>query len=51
MANRVPRILQAKQVLCKTNLFSNHSTSVDVPKELLGKYEIFIGNFRYPKLE
>ncbi|KAK3195353.1 hypothetical protein Dsin_026663 [Dipteronia sinensis] len=38
MAIRLPRILHAKQVLRKTNLFSNQSTSIDVPKGYLAVY-------------
>ncbi|KAK1572345.1 hypothetical protein Q3G72_031209 [Acer saccharum] len=38
MAIRLPRILQAKQVLRKTNMFSNQSTSIDVPKGYLAIY-------------
>ena len=38
MAIRLPRILHAKQVLRKTNLFSNQSTSSDVPKGYLAVY-------------
>ncbi|KAL5858356.1 hypothetical protein ACOSQ3_005814 [Xanthoceras sorbifolium] len=38
MAIRLPRILQARQVLRKSNLFSNKSSSIDVPKGYLAVY-------------
>ncbi|TXG64668.1 hypothetical protein EZV62_011662 [Acer yangbiense] len=38
MTIRLPRILHAKQVLRKSNLFSNQSSSLDVPKGYLAVY-------------
>ncbi|KAK2665451.1 hypothetical protein Ddye_004025 [Dipteronia dyeriana] len=38
MAIRLPRILHAKQILRKTNLFSNQSSSLDVSKGCLAVY-------------
>ncbi|KAL5791100.1 hypothetical protein ACOSQ2_005988 [Xanthoceras sorbifolium] len=38
MAIRLPRILHAKKVFRKTNLFPNQSTSIDVPKGYLAVY-------------
>ncbi|KAK3195328.1 hypothetical protein Dsin_026638 [Dipteronia sinensis] len=38
MAIRFPKILHAKQILRKSNLFSNQSSSLDVPKGYLAVY-------------